>query len=387
MKSEHPIRIANIIEEGRLGGPQLRAAMIASAFNQEIDTTIIFPKKNSKEFKLRCHALGAKYLLFPLTTLNRSWMAVLNYVILFPFEVLKLSRLLKKNSFDIVHVSGGSWQFKGILAAKLADIKIIWELNDTYVPFIIRVIFFFLSKLANGFIYGSERTKRYYKKFISTKQQCFLIQSPVDVNYFDPTIKYQPDKFIKKNFSKKKIVIGTVANVNPTKDFITFIKTAKKLSNHKNEIIFIVIGSIYKSQKKYYENLLKLIRQTGIRNVYFLNSRKDVRPLLKIIDIYLCSSKNESSPLSMWEAMSMEKAIVSTDVGDVKKFIINGTNGFLVKVGDADNLANRISELIKQPKLRNTFGKHVRKIAKKELDLRICMHLHVRMYKAINGYK
>ena len=148
-----------------------------------------------------------------------------------------------------------------------------------------------------------------------------------------------------------------------------------------------MIGSIYKSQKKYYENLLKLIRQTGIRNVYFLNSRKDVRPLLKIIDIYLCSSKNESSPLSMWEAMSMEKAIVSTDVGDVKKFIINGTNGFLVKVGDADNLANRISELIKQPKLRNTFGKHVRKIAKKELDLRICMHLHVRMYKAINGYK
>ena len=74
---------------------------------------------------------------------------------MFPFEVLMLSRLLKKNGFDIVHVSGGSWQFKGILAAKLADIKIIWELNDTYVPFIIRVIFFFLSKLANSFIYGS----------------------------------------------------------------------------------------------------------------------------------------------------------------------------------------------------------------------------------------
>ena len=47
MINDHTIRVVNIIEEGRLGGPQLRGAMIASALNQKIDTTIIFPKKNS----------------------------------------------------------------------------------------------------------------------------------------------------------------------------------------------------------------------------------------------------------------------------------------------------------------------------------------------------
>ena len=385
MKNDHTIRVVNIIEEGRLGGPQLRGAMIASALNQKIDTTIIFPKKNSKEFQWRCHAFGAKYLLFSLTTLNRSWMAILKYIILFPFEVLKLSNLLKKYRFDIVHVSGGSWQYKGLLAAKLAGIKVIWELNDTYVPFIIRVIFFFLSKLANGFIYGSQRTKKYYKKFISTKQQSFLIQSPVDVDYFDPMIIYPTDEFVKINIIKKKIIIGTVANVNPTKDLITLLKTAKKLSSYDNKIIFIVIGSIYNSQKKYFKNLVELMRELDVKNVHFLNSRKDVRPLLKIIDIYLCSSKNESSPLSIWEAMSMEKAIVSTDVGDIKQFISNGVNGFLVKVGDVDNLANKISKLIDQPKLRNIFGKRVRKIAKNELNLTRCVRLHVEMYQRIDS--
>ena len=49
MRSGHPIRVVNIIEEGRLGGPQSRVAMIASALNQKIDTTIILPKKNSKK--------------------------------------------------------------------------------------------------------------------------------------------------------------------------------------------------------------------------------------------------------------------------------------------------------------------------------------------------
>ncbi|MEL0309880.1 MAG: glycosyltransferase, partial [Gammaproteobacteria bacterium] len=123
--------------------------------------------------------------------------------------------------------------------------------------------------------------------------------------------------------------------------------------------------------------------QLGIKNFFFLNSRKDVRPLLKSIDIYVCSSNNESSPLSVWEAMSMKKAIVSTDVGDVRKFIKNNVNGFIVKVGDSDSLAKAIIKLIKNPKLKHIFGKSVRKVAKNKLDLKICKRLHSEAYQKI----
>ena len=50
----------------------------------------------------------------------------------------------------------------------------------------------------------------------------------------------------------------------------------------------------------------------------------DLEKEIIIIDIYICTSNNEASPLSVWEAMSMEKAIISTDVGDVGKFIDDG---------------------------------------------------------------
>ena len=65
---EHTIRVANINEEGRLGGPQMRMALVASAlgkseFNKKIDTTFIFPKEDSKEFRERCDAIGIKYFL------------------------------------------------------------------------------------------------------------------------------------------------------------------------------------------------------------------------------------------------------------------------------------------------------------------------------------
>ena len=124
-----------------------------------------------------------------------------------------------------------------------------------------------------------------------------------------------------------------------------------------------------------------IIKKEKIKNVYFLHGKKDVRPLLKIIDIYVCSSDNEASPLSVWEAMSMEKAIVSTDVGDVSKFINDGVNGFVVNRKDSQGLAERIIKLIEKPELRNDFGKSARLIAKNKLDLNVCANLHTMVYE------
>ena len=104
------------------------------------------------------------------------------------------------------------------------------------------------------------------------------------------------------------------------------------------------------------------------------------------MEIYICTSKNESSPLSVWEAMSMEKAIVSKDVGDVSKFIKNGVNGFIVKSSNSNDLAKSVKKLILDPKMRKKFGKKSRQIAKNKLDLKVCGKLHSIAYKSISNY-
>ena len=165
------------------------------------------------------------------------------------------------------------------------------------------------------------------------------------------------------------------------------MNVAKKLSSYSNQVIFIVVGAVYESQKKYFKYLTQIIKKLEIENFFFLNARKDTRPLLNAMDIYVCTSKNESSPLSVWEAMSMKKAIVSTDVGDVGKFVNNGVNGFIVKVGDINSLARGIKKLIDKPKLRTVYGKKSRKIAKKKLDIKICGNMHAVAYETIANCK
>jgi len=244
------IRVANIIEEARIGGPQIRNLKVAKALNGQIDVTLIFPNQNSRAIKKQCKLLGVNYLSLSLSTIKRNLIDILLYIIFFPFEVIMLAKILRKYNFDLVHVSGGCWQSKGIFAAKLARIKVIWELNDTYSPIFIRNIFFFLSHLANGFIFASEKTKDYYKKLVPIDRKSFIIQSPVDTTFFNPYLKFPKEKSINKIIKKKKIIIGTVSNINPVKNLEMFIKAAKKLSFYSDKIVFIVFLNIFFILKK-----------------------------------------------------------------------------------------------------------------------------------------
>ena len=98
LKSNSKIRVANVIEEGRLGGPQNRLVTVASLMNNNFDVTAILPKQNSNEFQNRCKEFKVKYYLFSLTSINRSCKSILKYLVLFPIEVLRLSIFFKKKN-------------------------------------------------------------------------------------------------------------------------------------------------------------------------------------------------------------------------------------------------------------------------------------------------
>ena len=78
------IKIANIIEDARLAGPQIRMIRVAPAIKNTINTTILMPKKNSRELQKICKKLNIKYLSLSLTTLNKNLKTILQYLIYFP---------------------------------------------------------------------------------------------------------------------------------------------------------------------------------------------------------------------------------------------------------------------------------------------------------------
>lgn len=377
------LRVANIIEDGRLAGPQIRIANVAAALRGVVETTVVTSSRNSSPFQALCNALAIKYELLPLTRITKKdRVEALRYVLYWPIEVFLLVRYFLRERFDLVHVSGGSWQFKGVVAGKLARRKVIWHLNDTRMPGFIRLAFRLLSPLCDGFIYASERSYAYYSALAPRAVPFAVVPAPVDTSRFDPDHAYDDDDALIR-WLGDDVVVGTIANISPIKDIALLIRAAGILEVRPCKLVFLVIGPVFEPQRAYYNDLRKLRDELGVKNVRFIGSRSDVRPLLARIDIYACSSSAESSPISVWEALSMGKPVVSTDVGDVPFYVRDGENGYIVPVGDAERFAARISALGEDKRLREQFGQLSRQIAVERLDLGICAESHLAFYKSM----
>jgi len=373
------IRVANVIEEARLGGPQARIMRVANALRDRVETTVVMPEESSECFRTQCDALVLPYKALKMRCITKDWKMLLRYMIFFPSDVVRLARFFREKRFDLVHVSGGSWQCKGVIAGKLAGIVVLWHLNDTSMPWIVRKLFRLLSVLPDGYIYSANRAKDYYGSLIKGKRPGFVIAPPVDVSYFDPSQPcYDNEELIAQ--LADKMVIGMVANINPMKGLDVFVRAAAMLNENFGNLCFLVIGPVYSTQQEYFQTLQKLCSKLLVDNIKFVGRCADVRSLLKRVDVYVCSSNAETGPMSLWEAMAMAKPVVTTDVGDVTLYVRDGHNGFVVSVGDSEAMAEKLGRLIASEKMRKEFGARSRYVATQELNLEHCAQLHWNAY-------
>ncbi len=84
-------------------------------------------------------------------------------------------------------------------------------------------------------------------------------------------------------------------------------------------------------------------------------------------DVYILPSYNEGLPISILEAMSYAKPIISTNVGGIPEIIIPSKNGFLVEPGDLKSIDNSIRYCINNKHYLNNLGQNSRIIVEKHL--------------------
>lgn len=375
------LKVVNITMEGRYGGPHAFIAAIAEKLKGVgVETVVIFPCQNSDYFLKKLDEKGIQVKRLSLHRLTKDKIPLIKYVILFISELFSLYKLIVRSSADIVHCNH-SWQFKGVLAAKLARKPVVWTIHETSTPLFVNIIFKFLAlHFCDAFITAGERVRTCYlsdERF--SKKQIMEIQAPVDTSVFDPE-KIKEDGRI-ADYPGLKIV--TVGNINPLKGIEYFIEMASILNEEYNDLVFFVVGPHFESQKYYSEKICRMAKNLEFENVHFYGPTDDIASVLKAADIYVCASISEASPISVWEAMSMAKPIASSDVGDVARFIENGENGFVVPIKGAVAMAEKVGLLIGDEKLRKRFGRKARDVAVRYLDVSICAKKHAQFYREI----
>lgn len=74
-------------------------------------------------------------------------------------------------------------------------------------------------------------------------------------------------------------------------------------------------------------------------------------------DVLICSSRDETMPIVILEAMSMGKTVISTDVGGIREWLRNGLNALVVPSEDPTALSRAIGRCIRDPELVERLGR------------------------------
>lgn len=367
------LKIGNVIEESRFGGPQKRMALVSEHLKYEIDTKIISPMDTDGAFRDFCRNKQLDFIEVELITLRKNLYSIIMYGFFFLRDIYKLVTIFNDEKFDLIHVSGGCWQVKGVIAALICRIKVVWHLNDTYTPLIFRLILRYLSKYADGIIFASERSKTYYADYVSEKPMKCVIPAPIIV---------PPKLHKKRSVHEKKYVIGMVANIVPVKGISDFIKVVKCLNKLGLDCDFKIAGAISKNQTEYYNRCKRIIEQEKIKNISFLGHVSDVQGFLSTLDLYFCTSISESSPMSVWEAMAQSIPVVAMDVGDVPLYV--GRYQFLiVNNRDIQCFALTAQRLLENERIRFSIGHDLSKDVRRNMSVKKIGLKHQQFYNSI----
>ncbi len=239
---------------------------------------------------------------------------------------------------------------------------------------------------------------------IATRADAFLAvsrqtrQAMIDLEGIDPEqVRFVPlgiatppagprgDVRAELGISEGTPVIGTTCTLRPEKALDVLIRAAAALLGDFPDLRVLIAGD--GPDRERVEALIAELDLGAV--VSLLGGRGDIPDFLRSLDVAVCSSDWEGSPLSVMEYMEAELPVVATRVGGIPDMIESGVEGVLVEPGDPEAMAGAIGGLLRDPARAVAMGRRGRRRRRAEFDLdvtaRMIGELYEELYAAAGG--
>ena len=186
-------------------------------------------------------------------------------------------------------------------------------------------------------------TKRYSIR--GKKLQPVLVYNGINLPSTKP-ISMEPE--IEKNY----FTIGSVGRLTEQKGYTHLLAAIPQVMQRHPEVTLVLLGD-----GELRSELEEQVRQLGLENhVKIVGQVNNVLEQLEGFDLFVSSSLWEGLPTVIMEAMAVGVPVIATDIPGSREMISHKKNGWLVAPADPSSLANAISELIENPKLRQQLS-------------------------------
>jgi len=275
--------------------------------------------------------------------------------------------LQAQGPFDLVYERYSLWSYAGMEYAQGAGIPGVLEVNA---PLIDEQLAYreLVSRReaeqvadrafnsASVLIAVSQEVAAYLTAFTAGHVRVFVVPNGVDPRRFSSAVA--PAKPRRAN----EFVVGFVGSLKPWHDVHTLVEAFALLHQaHPNTRLLIVGDGPLR------EGVLAQLDQHGLRPFahltgavahetvpgWIMSMDAAVAPYRRLDNFYF-------SPLKLFEYMAAGRAIVASDVGQIRSVITAGETGLLCEPGDAQSLADALESVLAKPDLRQTLGEAAR---------------------------
>lgn len=301
--------------------------------------------------------------------------------------LLQILGILRKIRPDVVHTFGIKPNIYGTLSARILGIKYIINtvtglgsffaeespkkistlIIRKIIEALLKITFHFAKKVI--FLNEDDIEDLNSKNLVKKDKICLINGEGIDVNHYSPENINEED--IKKLTCKLKInssemIITMISRLISIKGVEEFCEAARYIKKRHNAE-FLLVGNI--DHDNFFaidEVYLKGLVNEGI--IKWPGFRTDIKEILYISDVFVLPSYREGVPISILEAMSMGKPIITTDVPGCRQIVKDRVSGFLVQTRDVNSLSKAIEKMILDEGLRKRMSKINREKAVKEFS-------------------
>jgi glycosyltransferase involved in cell wall biosynthesis len=158
-----------------------------------------------------------------------------------------------------------------------------------------------------------------------------------------------------------------IARLLVAKGVREYVQAARHLRDEFPSARFLLAGWLDEGPDSIASKELEAWVEEGV--VEYLGRLADVRPALRGCSAYVLPSYREGTPRTVLEAMSIGRAIITTDAPGCRETVIEGHNGYLVPLRSIQPLADGMRRLLASPDELLRMGRASRQVAEDKYDV------------------
>ncbi|MBT3721345.1 glycosyltransferase family 4 protein [archaeon] len=215
-----------------------------------------------------------------------------------------------------------------------------------------------MPKLVDSMSVASYKLKELAMELKFPEKKIAMAHVGVNLNRFNPK---KSGKEIRKKYKLRKKVVLYLGQLNGAQYAQLVIKSYKQILIKRKDVSLLIVGGGSNLQ-----DLKDFTKSQELeKDVVFTGFVHDdeVPKCIAAADVAVASfEKNKitecKSPLKIVEYLGSGKAIVASDVGEVKRMV--GDSGFVVEPGNVEEITKKVMHLLDDEILRKQFEKNAR---------------------------